>query len=229
MAKTTINEIKYLSDEMIEQQAACDLLKYRALTKKALLFPIYPEEILETLWNIRIEYVPTIENSDGEHILACYYPSLKKVVISEGENKNPGRLSFSIAHEAGHVSLHQFALQEGKTKSRDCGDFLEIDNPDQIESQADKYAACLLMPREEIFSFLDAVGCDAKVAPVDMNAHAEGLKKHFRVSNEATEYRLTALGITVINGLYQVRRKKLSESMYMTEIKREKWSWGVRT
>jgi len=69
--------------------------------------------------------------------------------ISYDENVTvPGRINFTIAHELGHYLLHR--------KQRDafqCGQLqmMEYDSPEskRIESQANTFAAYLLMPRND--------------------------------------------------------------------------------
>lgn len=224
MKKSANKEIEYLSDEMIENQAMANLLEFNKSTGSKFCFPVYPEEILKKVWGIEVEYTNAWQDTEGIPVLASYFPDKKKVIVNETENKNSGRLSFTLAHELGHVSLHSFAVKNQNCNNYDIGVSLE-----KIERQADKYAAALLMPKEEVFSFMKDLGCTILSPAVDMHIYAEKIKIHFGVSNEVLEYRLGNLGFEVLNGFYKKTKKKIKESMFTQEEVREKWNWESRT
>ena len=224
MKKSASKEIEYLSDEMIESQAMVNILEFNKRVGNNFSFPIYPEEILKKLWDIETEYVDVLPELEGVPILASYSPKNKKILVNSTENKNSGRLSFTLAHELGHVSLHSFAV-----KNQNCSNYDLGINSEKIERQADKYAAALLMPKEEVFSLLESLGCTMLSPTIDMHIHADNIKMHFGVSNEVLEYRLGNLGFEVLNGFYKKTKKKIKESMFTQEEVREKWNRESRT
>lgn len=114
MKKALNYTTQYLSNEMIENQAWQDLLKFQKVSKNSLTFPIYPEEVMSSVWSVEVEYVNDLKSDKGEKLLAHYVPEDKIVRINESIKGVEGRVSFSLAHEAGHISLHSFLLADHK-------------------------------------------------------------------------------------------------------------------
>lgn len=207
------NSIKYLSNEMIEQQAWQDLLNFNKKTKKGLSFPVYPEEIIKALWDIEVEYQDSFCEL-GEDILACFIPSKKLVRVYTKNNSVEGRVSFSLAHEAGHISLHNF-LEDKDYPIKDLG----------IERQADRYASAILMPKELFTNKLNSLGYSSG-EKLDLNKHGKILTDYFGVSFYALEIRLSNLGINYTSGLYEIKPKKEPDKLFdELDIERQNWSF----
>ena len=110
-----------------------------------------------------------------------------------------GRYCFTIAHEIGHHVLHRDAyLQNRGDGEREilCRD---ARNKPQIEVEADRFAAALLMPSEAVQKVIGNVKSKRRVATIGQarglasNVIKEG--KFDNVSNTAMVNRLIDLGI----------------------------------
>jgi hypothetical protein len=83
--------------------------------------------------------------------------------------RSPGRINFTLAHEFGHYLLHRIAFPEGLHCGQD--DMVRWDSAyRQIESQANDFAATLLMPLNDFRRQIDA---KAKPTLDDLGACAE--------------------------------------------------------
>lgn len=222
-----ISPIKYLSDAQIETQAENDFILYQKRLGHNVEFPLYPEEIARVLWGIEIEYPENVVDDEGAPVLACFIPSEKKIRLNTSLDTNKGRTSFSVAHEVGHVSLHDFLVdftpdgvrsfcysQGGRSPDQDAK---------QVERQADKYASYLLMPRHEVNKALEKYRIRHD-NPLDLALHGKTLRDHFAVSFYALEIRLAELAVEVKNPRYPQRTKKLPKA-YGSDIERGQWAF----
>ena len=76
-------------------------------------------------------------------------------IIFNNAITSPGRINFTLAHEFGHYLLHRVAYPDGL----ECGqqDMVRWDSAyRQIESQANEFAATLLMPLDDFRRQIDA-------------------------------------------------------------------------
>lgn len=197
----------YLSADMIERQASLDLLNYVKISKKPIKYPIYPDEIVQVLWGVEMEYPEHIEDAGGEEVLARFLPDKKLIQVNSSPalRGTEGRLSFTIAHEAGHVSLHNFLAAIEREKIELCR---SSDAGTIIEWQADKYAAALLMPQEAVWQAILELECINEDKVIDLRIHAKNLMAYFKVSRAALENRLFGMGIAITNTLATHKPKK---------------------
>jgi len=101
------------------------------------------------------------------HVLGDSLPGFEGALIPAGDGKkgwgiiynsaikSPGRINFTIAHEFGHYLLHRLKYPDGLT----CGeqDMATWDSEyGQVESQANDFAATLLMPFDDFRRQIDA-------------------------------------------------------------------------
>ena len=111
-------------------------------------------------------------------------------VIGVNSSHAETRQRFTVAHECGHLVLH-----EGTPMFIDR--FVRVNwrsgESNREEQQANAFAAELLMPRRLIPEEIDRV--TAKHGNVVPRQLAAELAKRFHVSTEAMTYRLTNLGI----------------------------------
>ena len=141
--------------------------------------PIQPNAIAEGLGAIVVtqELEPDVSGmlvreSDG-------------LIIGVNKHHAPVRRRFTIAHELGHLELHR-------------GRVLILDTPVRVdfrdgassreESEANRFAAALLMPQEMVVRA-------AAAASRDPDELIKSLAREFRVSPAAMGYRLINLGI----------------------------------
>lgn len=229
MALKSKNELlPFITDELIENQVNEDLRKYMKAIGRPLTFPVFPEEMITKLWNVEVEFVEKVTSSDGEVVLACFSPAEKKVYINVSLPGNDGRTSFTLAHEMGHVSLHNYLSKIGENRTLCRGALTSEEEAKMLERQADKYASMLLMPHETIMGQLSEKGY-VGTQKLDLSVHAETLMKYFGVSHQALEMRLKDLGVVVTGGLYNMSPKKVSDRFFEDkELERETWDMRKR-
>lgn len=94
------------------------------------------------------------------------------------------RQRFTIAHEIGHFALGH--LDASKTRLlRDTSGAFNTVEFDPIEAQANKFAAALLMPSEEVKALFFGKG----------SKNVDEMASLFKVSSVAMRYRLVKLGL----------------------------------
>ncbi|QQG42826.1 MAG: ImmA/IrrE family metallo-endopeptidase [Candidatus Giovannonibacteria bacterium] len=220
-----VNNILYLSNEMIESHASEDLLKFQKVTGHPLAFPIYPEEVLRNIWGIQVEYLDRVKSLEGEEVLACFMPGTHSVRLNNSMHSVEGSVTFSIAHETGHVSLHNF-LSDLKEKPTFCeGSIFGRKALKTIERQADRYASALLIPQYVLMPKLESIGWSLG-KKLDLQLHGRPLKEYFGVSFEALERRLGFFGIPTIGGFYNIPSKKIKNVVF-EKMEEERASWAL--
>jgi hypothetical protein len=128
-----------------------------------------------------------------------YKPGTCAFDIFFDENTVPGRVSFSIAHEFGHVVLHSEVCDTCHTleaaielRARLKKHYV------RMEADAEYFARCILMPRGKlerdtgvIYSHLArSFGCDGQIIQSKL---CPSLATRYKVSNKAMEIRLQEL------------------------------------
>lgn len=154
--------------------------------------PIDVERLAELL-GVQVSY-QEFEEPDVSGIL-YREDSRKLIAINKGHHAN--RKRFSIAHEIGHLLLHQGVpvivdktFRVAHLNRRDAKSGLATDRQ---EIEANQFAAALLMPRA-----LVSVSIRRHFKTWGKREHAElidALASEFEVSSQAMEYRLTNLGL----------------------------------
>ncbi len=162
-----------------EIQAARDLIsRFEVKTP-----PVHVERIAKSL-GITIQFGAFDDKLSG---MAFIKDGAK--VIGVNNAHHPNRQRFTIAHELGHMVLHQRLLEN--SVHVDTGtlrrDFLAATGSDPVEIQANRFAAELLMPEAFLKEFLK----DKSVDVEDEDSLAI-LAKRFRVSTMALQFRLLA-------------------------------------
>ena len=96
-------------------------------------------------------------------MLGATYVKSRLICVNEKlfEHGSEGRLVFTCAHEAGHWILHRryVEVQERLGSGSEVIVCRSKDAKEPIEWQADYFAACLLMPEEEIREAFQEVCC----------------------------------------------------------------------
>lgn len=136
---------------------------------------------------IKIRYVPLDDELSG----ICFY---KEGIAFVGVNVRhaPNRQRFTIAHEIGHIMLHQDELRDSAhvdktiTMLRRDGDSAQGNV--KIEIQANQFAAALLMPESLIRKYMDHKNLNYGVIQ-DEDA-IEDMAKAFMVSSTAMAFRI---------------------------------------
>lgn len=110
-------------------------------------------------------------------------------IIGVNSLHHPNRQRFTIAHELGHLELHRQMITSNVHVDKNfpalMRDPQSATGTEQIEIQANQFAAELLMPRTLIDQALARKQFD-----IDDDGPIEELAKKFRVSKQALEYRI---------------------------------------
>lgn len=188
----------YMSPHDIERQVIEDLLQYRRLYleryKKEPTSPLDVESFVKELHGIEVVYTE-FPKQGTEEVLGSFNPRTHSILIDAEACKHDRRVSFTVAHEAGHAVLHSFMFHNAK----------KIESTPAMERQADTYAAFLLAPTRDVVCLLENLGIvvdNAVLRPVDADALMPSFQEHFGLSRHAMEIRLRRMGISLLNARY---------------------------
>jgi Zn-dependent peptidase ImmA (M78 family) len=179
-----------MAPETEAERKALNLIKRRKIEK-----PPVPVEEIAKAEGARL----TFEPFDGkDDISAMLFREGKSVVIGVNSAHPKTRQRFSIAHEIGHLLLHDGELFVDKVKRinfRDATSSLAIDDK---EIEANRFAAELLMPRTLVQSEIKKkMEISPRISPERLIKY---LASTFKVSAQAMEYRLKNLGVLITQG-----------------------------
>ena len=162
--------VPYLSDEVIERDAAALLAEYARARGVTVRPPIPIEDIVEKHLKLRVEFddthklfgIPRDPECDAD-ILGAIFLDEARIVIDESldPEENPameGRYRFTLAHEAvGHWRLHRHLFAKDPAQAflfggRAAPSFVcrSSDAMKREEWQANFAASCGLMPRNSV-------------------------------------------------------------------------------
>lgn len=165
------------------EQVAIDLLEKFAIDAP----PVDVEHIANEL-NVDVRFEPL----DGGLSGALYRASDGHAVLGVNNWHVETRQRFTIAHELGHLLMHPDELFVDGVLKRDDDSSLAIKSH---EIEANSFAAELLMPRRFILSELNQ--SLATNATPDPRRLVEHLARLFDVSEQAMQFKLTNLGLSV--------------------------------
>jgi Zn-dependent peptidase ImmA (M78 family) len=133
--------------------------------------PIPVHEIAESS-GVNVVFADFGENAEKVSGLCDF----KEARIYVNRDDMPERQSFTIAHELGHWLLHRESFLEHPDEYRVLPRFSEPNRANTMEKEANKFAACLLVPERLLLP--------VRSAPVS------SLAKIFGVSRTMMEFRL---------------------------------------
>jgi Zn-dependent peptidase ImmA (M78 family) len=119
-----------------------------------------------------------------------------RITIGVNSNQTSRRQRFTIAHEIGHLRMHNETMIIDKVVRVDYRNEASSQAIDNKEIEANSFAAELLMPRRLIIE--EVTKWAASHSIVDIEELADDLSEIFFVSSAAMNYRLTNLGIRQI-------------------------------
>ena len=201
------NPYPEFSDAEIEELANdlySDYLGHNQADPASLTVPVPVEEIAEQFLGYEIDWSKTGKFSDPDILGGIYFES-NKICVNTSVADHEGRYHFTVAHELGHHVLHrEHYLQR---QSTDDGDFpcRVTGKKPQIEIEADRFAAALLIPADNVSKAVAGKG--RKIRTIGQaRALANDLitKSGFsNVSNSAMVNRLKDLGLLAPGIPYQ--------------------------
>lgn len=163
-------QVRYLSEDEIERDTELLLAEYEETAGEPVKLPIPVAEITTYHLALRLGFadlhetlgIPMLRGQPD--ILGAIWIDKEAVLIDQSldPKKYPsmkGRYRFSVGHEIGHWRLHRSYLAKDANQASlfdATSDPTVICRSSQrkepIESQADFYASCLLMPRSMVFA-----------------------------------------------------------------------------
>jgi Zn-dependent peptidase ImmA (M78 family) len=196
-----------LTKQEIESQVLSDLAKYRhkygEKYGKPAPTPLDVDNYVQELWGFNVIFEKVESDSEEKEILGFLRPEKQEVVVNE-ECDNQRRISFTIAHEAGHLSLHGplFTKKDdvisGWKSSPLHKNIKKLDSANiRREWQANVYAGTLLASRVEIEELLTELGLikNQILTPFDLDEFLPKFQERFGLSRQALEIRLGHLNI----------------------------------
>lgn len=216
-----LKEIFQLTREDIEMQVMQDVRSYNEVYLKK-YGKQAPEQFdvdnfIAERWGFEIVF-ESIKQQEIEDVLGYTDPKNRVVVVDSEQCGSKERITFTIAHEAGHLALHatMFRLENGKVVDWSnepippqfvTGERAKKQSINQrrMEWQANKYAGSLLLPKHVVYSTLSNLGLASlqrQVKSLDLLEHSRFLMEKFGISRQALEIRLSDLGIDLLNRRY---------------------------
>jgi Zn-dependent peptidase ImmA (M78 family) len=131
-----------------------------------------------------------------EELSGMIYIKNGQPIIGVNALHHPNRQRFTIAHEIGHLEMHRDLITEQIHVDKEFRVEMGVLNRDmrsalgteQVEIDANRFAAALLVPRPFIEEALKTQRSD-----IDDDAPIEALAKKLRVSRQMLEYRIRNL------------------------------------
>lgn len=164
------------------EQAAIDLLEELGIDE----LPVPVEDIAHDS-GASLRFEPLEGGLSG----VLFRDAAGRKVIGVNALHSEVRQRFTIAHELGHLRLHEDMLYVDGLVRRDGKSSLALD-PQEIEANA--FAAEILMPRKLVLREVGERVPQGGV--VDPTTLIRQLAREFRVSEQAMEFRLVNLGVT---------------------------------
>ena len=160
--------------------------------------PVDVDQIATKL-GIRVEEDSSLEYRDTVIVGEIFFKDEMPVVkINPYQNSYLPRKRFTLAHEIGHYCLHSMESKQGFTDSVKTMSRTES-YWDTRESEANNFAAQLLMPKELIITeskkCIDSYKRKTGKEKIEPCLFTEAMATIFEVSSKAMEYRLKNIGI----------------------------------
>ena len=157
---TPANKLRFMKDQEFEDEAALLLAEYGNKHGQVIAPPIPVDEMVELYLGLSLEFLDMQKLFGVGDVHGALWVNEKRVGIDQRLDpaSNPsmlGRYHFTLAHEAGHWRLHrQLFLRRANQHSlfpegKERPEYIcRSSDTEPIEYQANRFASCLLMPRE---------------------------------------------------------------------------------
>ncbi len=160
------------------------------------------DTIIEFEYGLEIEWENIDHFSEDGVVLAAIFPRRKIIVLNESQRElfmmKMGTMNFSKAHELGHWILHVTDQQDYNQLSFEENDIFNCRNCTKKhwrETQADMFAAALLMPKDIVCGAVNRLKERGNVVFLDLYRLARG----FEVSITALTTRVQELNLLYID------------------------------
>lgn len=185
-----------LSADQIERKAATLLADYYHASGRPEKMPVPVEVIAEQYLGYDIDIVDDGLFSDPDYLGGIIFDR-NLIQVNAVVEAHEGRYNFTLAHEIGHHVLHReiyLAARDDLPCEILCR---EVGEKPLIESQADRFAAALLMPTEAVTRVIQEYPFRRVTSPGGLRAMAAKVIQRggfTNVSNTAMANRLIDLG-----------------------------------
>jgi len=155
-------KLRYMKDQEFEDEAALLLAEFGGKFTQVTAPPVPIDDIVADYLRLSVFYKDLRKEFGVTDVLGALWVNKQQVDIDQSlvPEDNPsmlGRYHFTLAHEAGHWRLHRHLFQKKANQLRLLPDGAErpeyicrSTDRDPIEIQANRFASCLLMPREMV-------------------------------------------------------------------------------
>lgn len=217
----SIIKIPFISPEQIE--AEINKLPNESIYQNDKLISENLCEYLSNAFKVEFVFDETLGNQEGDEILGKITFDPLKIYITKELQLNKYRWRFTLAHEVGHLILHQDTLKNYVTENIDIAEMLSLSGKfssytnKYLEMQANKFASILLLPKEpflrEVQKFFDKENLRRGYLYLDHQAVNQKLfrdlllilQAKFDVSSEAAKYRLYSFNLIKNNDMKSVQ------------------------
>lgn len=218
------SKLRFMQDQEFEDEADLLLAEYGRARTPVVTPPVPIDEIVEIYLQLQLEFLDMRQLFGVDDVHGALWVNEHRVGIDQrlDPTENPaklGRYHFTLAHEAGHWRLHrQLFLRRANQMSLlpDSSPRPEYicrsSDTDPIEYQANRFAACLLMPKEMVkrtwHEWQESMTpiCLTDLRKQFLNAFTDNqlldmavqpLAERFQVSAEAMRIRAENLGLVI--------------------------------
>jgi hypothetical protein len=155
-------KLRFLTDQQFEDETALLLAEYGTKHGQVTTPPVPVDDIVELYLKLTLELIDTRKLFGVDDVHGALWVNEKRVGIDQrlDPNRNStmlGRYRFTLAHEAGHWRLHRQLFQKKANQLTLLPENVErpeyicrSSSTEPIEYQANRFASCLLMPREMV-------------------------------------------------------------------------------
>ncbi len=211
MMITPLADYPDLSAESIEDRADTLRLEYSAWAGTDASKPVSVEVVAEQYLGYEIDISDSGMFSNPDCMGGILFES-KTITVNAAVAEHEGRYNFTLAHEIGHHALHRAHYLRNKQPRGEQVICREVGSKPLIERQADRFAAALLMPAEQVKSVYEILLAGSQPADKPSTGQLRGIAARVleiggfsHVSNTAMVNRLIDLGL-VSGALYQSGR-----------------------
>jgi hypothetical protein len=159
---TAGQKLKFLTDQAFEDETTLLLAEYGKKRGQVTAPPIPVDDIVELYLELTLEFIDTRREFGVDDVHGALWVNKKLVGIDQrlDPGRYPamlGRYRFTLAHEAGHWRLHRQLFQKKANQltllpeKADRPEYIcRSGSTEPIEFQANRFASCLLMPRDMV-------------------------------------------------------------------------------
>lgn len=175
-------KVPFLADKAIDSAAHELLMKFSKHIGIQVKPPIPVDDIIEKYLGVALEITDLKTKLGTNDVLGAAYFDEKIIRVDQRLEEQEGRLCFTMAHEVGHWQLHRPLYEMDKVSPSMFGAKNQLpaflcrsSQKPPAETQADKFAAFLLMPSRFVREAFGAVNGSEPFLITDLRARPKDL------------------------------------------------------